>query len=154
MKECTYIPVSLTFDIPSSSHSRVDLQLQHNMNALSRSSPAKRKSTQSESRSGVYAALYNRATPTGLAPGPTATDGGHLKFINKRDGKGKFAPCDRTNNRDADSCSVFCTIPTPSTTYHKPCQLCLAPMGGTPSLGIPTDQVNSRGYKGKRKFSL
>ena len=115
------------------------------LSQLSKVSPNKRKS--SESRAGLIKprAIIEKGNPDW--PCPSSGCPAHIKTVKKRDG-GEFGCCDhRILNKS--SCQVTTTILQASDDHPKFCQLCDRAVGGTPTLGEPTDEKDDRGYTGE-----
>ena len=62
---------------------------------------------------------------------------------------GHFGSCDHRVHGDQDSCQVTTTLLQRSTDHPKFCLVCNSPVGGTPTLGEPTDEKDDRGYTGE-----
>eukprot|EP00903_Cladosiphon_okamuranus_P016353 g15081.t1 len=77
-----------------------------------------------------------------LWPCPSKYCDGLLKQIPKKKG-GLFVPCDKNDSQDPDTCQVSCTLLT-ARGKPAPCELCLTPVGGTPSLGVLSDEKNDQ----------
>ena len=116
---------------------------------LSKVSPNKRKPAQSsDTRGGSIKprAAFEQGDPNWPCPSPGCP--GHIKIVKKKEG-GQFGSCDHRVYGDDDSCDVTTTLLQPSTDHPKFCLVCISPVGGTPTLGEPTQEKDQRGYTGE-----
>ena len=115
---------------------------------LSKASPNKRKPPQSSDSRGAIKprAVFEEGDPNWPCPSPGCP--GHIKTVKKKEG-GHFGPCDHRVYGDQDSFQVTTTLLQRSTDHPKFCLVCNSPVGGTPTLGEPTDEKDDRGYTGE-----
>jgi len=124
------------------------------LSELSKASPNKRKSDQSTTKTSSVKprAIIDPGNPDWPCPSPGCD--GHIKVVKKKNGKGEFGSCDQRVYGDDDSCQVTTTILQPSKDNPKHCLVCNTPVGGSPTLGEPTEEKDDRGYTGKFSLSV
>ena len=115
---------------------------------LSKVSPNKRKPARSSDTRGAIKprAAFEEGDPNWPCPSPGCP--GHIKIVKKKEG-GQFGSCDHRVYGDDDSCDVTTTLLQQSTDHPKFCLVCISPVGGTPTLGEPTQEKDQRGYTGE-----
>lgn len=118
------------------------------MSRLSKASPLKRKPAES--------IKPPTKTKSDLQPGnqewPCLREGcdGHLAVRTRRDGK-QYASCDQNDWHDPGTCKVTCSLLSRSKDHPHKCEICLHDVGGRPSIGFPTDEVDERGFKSEER---
>ena len=91
-------------------------------------------------------AIFGEGDPNWPCPSPGCP--GHIKTVKKKEG-GQFGSCDHRVYGDKDSCQVTTILLQRSSDHPKFCLACNSPVGGTPTLGEPTDEKDERGYTGE-----
>ncbi|CAB1101708.1 unnamed protein product [Ectocarpus sp. CCAP 1310/34] len=79
-----------------------------------------------------------------LWPCPSNYCDGLLKKIPKTKG-GFFTPCDQKQSNDPNTCQVSCSFLSERGPNPVKCELCLTPVGGTPSLGVLSGEKTDQG---------
>ncbi|CAN0014012.1 unnamed protein product [Pylaiella littoralis] len=116
------------------------------LSELSKASPNKRKSDQSRTNASSVKprAIIEPGNPNWPCPSPACD--GHIKVVKKMNGQGEFGSCDQRVYGDDNSCQATTTILQPSKDNAKYYLVCNTPVGGTPTLGEPTEEKDDRGY--------
>ncbi|CAN0324626.1 unnamed protein product [Pylaiella littoralis] len=115
------------------------------MSALSKCSPLKRK--QGGSTAAKPRALFAAGNPDWPCLDKDCPDGRLKVCLRKKDNK-EYATCDQNIWNDKNTCKVTLSMLLASKDHPHACQLCLCDVGGYPSIGIPTEEKDDRGYTG------
>eukprot|EP00904_Undaria_pinnatifida_P008879 jgi/Undpi1/5120/HiC_scaffold_19.g08472.m1 len=116
------------------------------MSALSKASPLKRKPAESSKSPSKPKTTLEPGNPLWFCLNAQDCPEGRLGVRTKKDGK-HYTTCDKNDWRDPETCKVTCSFLAPSKDHPHNCHICLQDVGGKPSIGIPTDEVDDRGYK-------
>eukprot|EP00904_Undaria_pinnatifida_P012726 jgi/Undpi1/8584/HiC_scaffold_25.g11049.m1 len=118
------------------------------MSALSKASPLKRKPAESSKSPSKPKTTLEPGNPLWFCLNAQDCPEGRLGVRTKKDGK-HYTTCDKNDWRDPETCKVTCSFLAPSKDHPHNCHICLQDVGGKPSIGIPTDEVDDRGYKAR-----
>ncbi|CAM9654451.1 unnamed protein product [Pylaiella littoralis] len=116
------------------------------MSALSKCSPLKRKQQGSNAAAANPRALFSGGNPDWPCLDSKDCPDGRLKVCLRKKDQKEYVTCDRNVWSDKDTCKVTLSMLLASKDHPHGCQLCLCDVGGYPSIGIPTDEKDDRGY--------
>ena len=150
-------PTSCAHSLPQlSKHHSNTRTASTSMGSLAKVSPLKRKQAASASASLKPRALFPLGNPEWLCPDYAGCPQGLLKLVQEKKGGEfvEFVTCDHNVWQDPSTCKGTLSMLKPSKDHLHHCSLCLQDVGGKPSLGCQTGEMDSRGYAGKKLEKL